>query len=195
MTRSKSEIFATNDVIRSNYVDHPWRNSLGIPLFKPLFYETYKETKEDGRSKVRYSLKRFDLNAEIDGEIRLLPSISRLYLETADPTEYEFATKYFEDWQHWKTLSQTKWFQPYLIPMREELELKLRSNALKKIKEIAFGKGPPNFTANKIILDETWKEKNSRGRPTNKEIDENLKKETEEAKKLANLLEEIEKGE
>ena len=62
---------------------------------------------------------------------KLYPSIKRLYLEIADPTEYRFAKVCFEGWNPWKRMfEKTNLLKPYIEDWRSELEVKLRSEGV-----------------------------------------------------------------
>lgn len=144
---------------------------MGRRLYGSLFFEIAKYNKDF----CLYTLKRYDW----DG----YPSLFKLYLEMEDPTEYEFANTYFEDWDHWNRLCQTKWFKPYVTAWREELDLKIKSKALKAIKQEA-AKGDKNkFQANKILLDRSWESKTTttgRGRPSKEQVEQRVQELAEE---------------
>lgn len=111
------------------------------------------------RPNVLYSLKDYDNND--------LPSLHRLYLECNDPTEYSFAKKYFDGWTHWKKLIACNWFKPYLEAMREELEIKMKAEALNNIRYKAGENGKDGLAANKYILEKGYVDKDDkRGRPS-----------------------------
>lgn len=118
------------------------------------------------------------------------PSLYRLYMEMGDLTEYEFATKYFYNWEHWKLLCTLEWFIPHVARWREELDLKTKAEALKRIKEEAKDpKAKNTFSANKILIDRSWENSKPKaprraGRPSNEEVQGELKKEVKEAKVL-----------
>jgi hypothetical protein len=156
----------------------PFKTPQGKHYLRGLFYE---ETLAD-KSTVSYTLK--------DDDYAGYPSLRRLYLETNDPTEYEFACKYLAGWKHWEMLSESAWFKPYVTRWRKELDLRLKSKALVKIMEIADKEGKEAFNANKFIL--SWKsDTNKVGRPSKNEIidrTEELKAIAADAKRLQNVL-------
>jgi hypothetical protein len=125
---------------------------------KSLFYETsaYPEL-------VRYTLKAHDHMG--------FPSLRRLYLEADDPTEYEFVKKYLEGIDHWDDLCACKWFKPHIDSWRRELELRLKSQALLRIREEAMAGGRNSLQANRFLVDKGWETKpGQRGRPSKDEI-------------------------
>lgn len=134
-----------------------FKNSTGRRYLQALFYETTLSDK----STVVYTLKESDHEG--------YPSLSRLYLETGDPTEYQFAIRYLDGWSHWQELSTAKWFQPYVEAWRAELAVKLDSEALARIQEVARDKAHPGYYyANKHLLELARKpvDAKKRGRPT-----------------------------
>lgn len=118
-------------------------------------------------SLVLYTLKDYDI--EVDG--RLVPSLSRLYIEAADVSEYDFALKYFGSWKHWKMISDANWFKEYITPMREELATKLMSLSVKRIAQLAEGDTRDAFQANRYLLDKGYIAKvGVKGRPSKEAI-------------------------
>lgn len=87
------------------------------------------------------------------------PSLRRLYLEMADPTEYEFANKYLFDWDHWQKIVNNAILYAYIEEWREELEVKIRSQAIRKMLAM-----DGNFNAIKWAADGHWNTR-GRGRP------------------------------
>lgn len=120
-----------------------FKDSVGRWFTKGLFWETCKPENKGWAS---YTLK----EQEHEG----LPSLKALYLQASDPTEYEFAKAHLGGWLHWKTLCQSSWFQPHLEEWREELEIKLRSEAIKKIAE--HSRGDKGYQAAKFLADRGW---------------------------------------
>lgn len=110
-------------------------------------------------------------------------SLYRLYIETADPTEYAFAIRYLDGWEHWELLCQSQWFKPYVTRWRRELETKIRSQSLAKIIDLAHNSDSREaFQAQKFLLSGDWKTRDEakRGRPSKDEI-------KHEAERLARL--------
>lgn len=133
-----------------------FRNPMGRRYLRALFFEEVGEDK----STVVYTLKREDHLG--------YPSLYRLYLETADPTEYRFARAHLDGWSHWKELSEADWFAPYITEWRHELEVRLRSEALATIVAVAKDETNSNsYHANKYLLEGPWKavQKKNVGRP------------------------------
>lgn len=98
-----------------------------------------------------------------------------LYLSVADPTEYRFAEKllgsdYTIFWDQWRRLLATPDFMVFLNKWREELEIKLRSNAVLTLKESA--KDPEKgVTAARWLAEKGWEPKRKVGRPSKEEME------------------------
>lgn len=95
----------------------------------------------------------------------LYPSIKRLYLECEDVTEYEFANKYFASWSHWKRLQKNARIADHISDWREELEVKLRAQAIRNIIDQTTSDSQGSFQAAKWLADRGW-DKRAAGRPS-----------------------------
>lgn len=142
-----------------NKFRHPNTNNR---YYKALFFE---ETGAD-KSTVVYTLK------DVDHEG--FPSLYRLYMELDDPTEWEVANQLMDGWEHWENLCTCTWFKPIVERWRKEVELRMKSKALHRIRSEAKTASKEAFAANKYILEKGWEPKESsksgRGRPTKDEI-------------------------
>jgi hypothetical protein len=100
------------------------------------------------------------------------PSLYQLYMDLDDPTEWEVAQSLMDGWEHWEMLCKCTWFKPYIDRWRKELELRMKSKALARIKSEAKTGSKESFGANKYLLEKGWepKEGSSRGRPSKEEI-------------------------
>lgn len=114
-----------------------------------------------------YTLK--DRDYEYEG--KMFPSIKLLYLEMADPTEYEFANKYFLNWKHWMKICENKLLRKYVDEWREELEIKLRSHAVKNMLKSAKD---GNYQACKWLADRGWHTRPA-GRPSKADVEREKK--------------------
>ncbi len=138
-------------------------DSKGAPLTQGLFLETAYSNTEN----VVYTLKPRD--HVYKG--KKLYSIRRLFLEVADPTEYEFAYKYFLDWEHWQRIKANQTIYKHLKGMEYELEVKLRSEGVKNAIDHARN---GTFQAAKWLADRGW-EKRGAGRPTKEAVEHEKK--------------------
>lgn len=100
-------------------------------------------------------------------------SLKKLYLEMSDLGEYDFANKYFYNYDHWMRICKHAMLFPYIEKIREELELKLRSEAIKKIYDLAKGTNPAALNAAKFISKREWELKHSSSRKNKKEKEKN----------------------
>lgn len=91
-------------------------------------------------------------------------SLKRLYLEMSDPIEYDFANEYLIDYPHWERLCENKIIAKHVKQWRKELELKLRSEGVATLIELA----PDSYQAAKWLADKGWETKRA-GRPSKKE--------------------------
>jgi hypothetical protein len=99
-------------------------------------------------------------------EGKIYPSLKRLYLEAEDPTEYDFASTYLLGWRHWLRLCENKLIRKQIDEWREELEMKLRSRAVKEMIKSAEKGG---VQASKWLADRGWAQRGA-GRPSKADI-------------------------
>lgn len=136
-----------------------FKDSQGRALTQGLFLEHKYDTKY-----AVYTLK--DEDFEYEGHI--YPSLKRLYLEFEDPIEYDFANEHLLNWNQWKRITGNALFSDLVEQWREELNLKIRSGALRGMSDAAYGKD--NVQAYKYLLEKGW-EKRGVGRPSKKAQD------------------------
>lgn len=142
-----------------------FKNEQGQRLLKALFFEQVGADK----STVVYSTK--DNDHTYEG--RTYPSLYRLYLACEDLTEYSFATKYLDGWEHWEILSNCTWMKPLVARWRKELQLLLKSKALFRLMNEAQSSSKNAFQANKFIVEKGYVDaeaKSKVGRPSKEEI-------------------------
>jgi hypothetical protein len=137
-----------------------FRNTNNVLMFRGIFYET-----STSKPNVVYTLKDFDHKG--------YPSLYRLYMEEADPTEYLFATKHLESWEHWLALCEAPWFKKHVHRWRQELELKAKAQAIAVIVKASKGDGRDAVQAAKYLAEKGWdKSPTSRGRPSKDQVNE-----------------------
>ena len=138
----------------------------------------FEQTLAD-KSSVVYTLKDWDHSVESTdasgvATVKVYPSLYRLYMEMEDLTEYEFANKYLDGWEHWEMLNACEWFKPYVERWRKELTLKVQARALKALRAEAQSSSKNSFVANKFLVDRGWVDKSEkshgRGRPSKDEV-------------------------
>tara|TARA_R100001377_G_scaffold46_3_gene91 strand:- start:4204 stop:4731 length:528 start_codon:yes stop_codon:yes gene_type:complete len=132
-----------------------FKGSNGKTKSKSLFYELcYSETDD-----AVFTLKDRDLEAH--GKLYL--SLQKLYLSLApnDPTEYEFAQTVFGSWEVWKIVSNSVGVKSHVAKWRREVEVKVKSEAIKAIAEEMKTNGRSSFSAAKLLLDKGWLDKDN----------------------------------
>lgn len=117
-----------------------------------------------------------------DGEDKVykgktFPSLKKLYIEYADPTEYMFANEYLFDWKHWKRLCNNAIVSRHIEEWREELELSLVSEGIQTMIDLAGDK--QSYQAAKFLADRGW-DKTEKGRPSKEQIEGELKRRADE---------------
>lgn len=148
---------STGFVFPELYKDNPYRDNMGHRLFQMLFWELSKD-----KSKALYTLKDFDHEG--------CKSLYKLFIAEMDPTEYRFATKYFDSYDHWMAITKKQWFSPHIAKWREELEIKLRSEALSRIVAESKSGSKSSFMANRFLLERGWANKAGKGRPSKEQV-------------------------
>jgi len=120
-----------------------------------------------------------------------LDEFRNLYLSENDPTEYKFAIKILGSWDHWQKMTESPSLSLYINKWREELEIKIKSDAIRDIVE--FSKADKGFQAAKWLADGEWNKRKA-GRPTKAEVERNerirtgIRDEIDEDEKRVSLL-------
>lgn len=108
----------------------------------------------------------------------------KTFVEEGDPTGYKWAMKYLGDWEHWCVLLKCTWFKEALTEWQKELEAKLQSEAMDRIRAIAQDETDKSgLVAAKYLADKAWKDKktpSTRGRPSAAEITGELKRQAQD---------------
>lgn len=160
-----------------------FKNSNGQLYTKRLFYETSGGLND--KSTVIYTLK--DSDYTVDGVTYL--SLYQRYLDMEDLTEFDFASTFFDSYEHFRILCQAEWFFEHVTRWRNELKLKLKAKALHRLKAVSSDTQNKNyFEANKLILShlsEGDKDKPKRGRPNKEELAKAVKEVAKEDATLA----------
>lgn len=133
------------------------KDHVGAYRTSSLFFETNQSTLEPV-----FTLKKEDLYKD-DGE-KVYYSIYPLYMSIADPTEYDFALAVFGSWHQWEKILEGTKIRAVVQQWRDELEVKLRSEALQSIARLAQD-DQRGFQAAKYMAEGGWKQKKV-GRPT-----------------------------
>jgi hypothetical protein len=154
----------------------PFKSSMNQFYTRVLFYEVWVTMPE----KDRVIQPVFSLNEDRDGLI----NCRKTFLELEDPTGYLWSQQYLGSYEHWEKLMRAPWFQEAYQSWLEELKMKIKVRALKKIKEIASGdiEGTPQATvlaAARYLADAGYEAKPGRGRPSKEDLKGELKRQAQ----------------
>lgn len=116
---------------------------------------------------------------------KLYPSIWKLYALYDNPTEYEFATSYFENYTHWCEIRELAWMKKNYQEARADLEKRIESKSFDAIKKL------DTFPAQKWLAEGGYKDKEKAGRPSNAKLEGELKKRAEEKEAVVSDLNRI----
>jgi len=117
---------------------------------KSLFYElSYNDTTD-----VIFTTKEHDISVRD----KLYVSLQQLFVNMVpnDPTEYEFAMSVFGSWEVWKIISEAPQVRPFVTNWRNEVVVKVKSQAIQAIAEEMRSNGRSSFSAAKLLLDKGW---------------------------------------
>ena len=99
-------------------------------------------------------------------------SLHKRYVDMEDVGEFDFAEKYFYNYHHWLKVKASGFFKPYYAAMVEELNAKLRSKAIKAMRE-QMAEGAASQATLKYLADKDYDKapvgKPKRKKPTKKE--------------------------
>ena len=137
----------------------PYKDKMGRWRTQSLFKEFYLSNRDEYPPV--FTLKEYE-----DGG---LPSMRQLFLSYNDPTGYMFAKEILRSYEHWRKLCSLAWFQEHLVMWKEELEIKLVSDGLLKLKELSKGTDGSALKASTYLIEKGWEPK--KGRPKKEDID------------------------
>lgn len=143
----------------------PYRSEKGHWLSTILFYETHADRYNDKWQPV------FTLNKDHPGLI----NARKTFVELCDPTGYKWAMLYLGDYAHWLHLLKQQFFRDAYETWMDELNMKLKSEAIARLQEIAKSDTAQATVANKYLASREY-DKAERGRPSKSEITGELKR-------------------
>lgn len=131
------------------------KTSNGIIRTKSLFYELSYHDPEYAI----FTTKEHDI--EFQG--RRMLSLQQLYVAMVpnDPTEYEFAQTVFGSWEVWDKIQRAPQIAPFVKKWRNEVEIKVKSQAIQAIAEEMKTGGRSSFSAAKLLLEKGWLDKDN----------------------------------
>ena len=144
---------------------------------KALFYEPSYEQPGDSPMQLV-----FTLNAEVEGLI----NFGREYVADMDTTGYTTANRLLDGYPHLVALMKAGWFRDAREKWDEEIEAKLRSEAMEAVRRIARSGDKNALQAAKFLAAQghTVKSASTRGRPTKTQIDAEIKEQAKQAKTI-----------
>lgn len=151
-------------------VKFPYRNESNQRYTRQLFYEQWVQLPVESR----VVEPAFTLYQSKEGYTNL----GREYLADCDPTGYTTAIRIFGEYSYWKYLLKSQWFREAVRVWDEEMEAKLYSQGLAKIRELANSEDKSALTAAKFLANKEFrlsgKASTQRGRPTTEEVEGKL---------------------
>lgn len=115
------------------------------------------------------------------------PSIHKLFVEMGDVSEWNFANKYFDGYQHWLQVKASAFFKPVYAAMVEELHAKIQGESVQKmIEQMKAGEASQatlSYLANKGYIEKAAVGKPKRKKPEDKAKLYSIKSDLERIKK------------
>src|SRR5690242_9742651 len=124
-------------------LEYPYRNEFNQRYTKQLFYELWITLPIENRSVEPP----FTLNRPKDGYV----CMQEEYIKDADPTGYKTAMRIFGEYAYWEMLCKIKWFIENKEAWDRELDAKLKSEGISKIRELSTGDDPKALNAAKFL--------------------------------------------
>lgn len=125
-------------------------------------------------------------------EYKGLPNFGAVYVECADPTGYKVAQRLLDgDYTLWTVLMGCRWFVAAKEIWDRELDAKLASEGLEKIRELASSGMPAQaLAASKYLANKEYRKDKtaSKGRPRREDIDRAARDLASDEKDLAEDL-------
>ena len=116
---------------------------------------------------------------------RTLYSLKKIYLsyDHIPKYEYDFAMDVFGSWEHWVILSTEAQVKEHIQAWQEELEIRLKSEAMRNLLKVSRSEGNSATQANKFIVDKGWDVK--AGRPTKEEKQRQIRQDSKVRENIA----------
>jgi len=128
----------------------------------------------------------FELADNVDFAIYKLEDSKKNYIDCEDVTGYEFAINYLGGWRHWLTMKNSPTMGEVIGEWEEELEIKLRSRAIKQISELA--KTDKGYQSAKFLADRGWSTRQA-GKPSKEEVRKEARIQSKLYEEFGNVVE------
>lgn len=153
-----------------NVTNNPMKDNKGVWRTDSLFFEF----KHDD---LPYHWTIHDRDREENGVI--YPSMKLIYMayDHIPQHEYQFAMDVLGSWDHWLRMCQSSRVGQHIAIWREELDVKIKAQAVKDIMAVAKGDSAAAANAAKWLAEKGYASK--RGRPSKAEKHQLLKQEAE----------------
>jgi hypothetical protein len=174
-TRDYKEV-PVNELRKYDHRMVPLRNSKGSLKTAMLFDTPANKVSEE----TVFTMRRSD--HYVNGFY--LFSFRKLFMSIPDFTGYKQSIFLFDDHKHLLKLKDNKLLSEFIEDCFSELEMKYYSESLETILNQAASGDIKAISAARFIVEEGYKNKSKKGRPSNEEIAGNLKQETEREKKF-----------
>ena len=155
----------------------PYRTLNGLWFTNALFAERLPD---DHRYNVEAPM---TLYRDVPGKI----NAHRTFVDTMDPTGYTWAITYLDSWPHFERLLKTSWFREHVESWQREIAMKLKSDGIARLRDIALGSTNSAGAAAKYMADEGFT-RTPRGRPSKADVAKATKEITDaDASEVADL--------
>ncbi len=160
-------------------IPFPYKNDTNQRYTKQLFYEQWRDLPVD----LRLGDPPFTLYQEKPDHVYF----GREYVLDADPTGYKTSVRLLGTFAYWKHLLKAGWFRDAVAEWNEELDAKLKAEAMDKIREISGGDDAKALNAAKFLATHEYRKNEvaKRGRPSKEEIAGRLTQDAADEKALA----------
>lgn len=173
---------------KKNYSFSDLKDSMGRYRTQSLFWEFRFKEDEDKYSPL-FSLKEYDLEK---GKVTY-PSLKQIYMsyDHIPGFEYEFALDVFGSWDHWSKLATETIpeIRNTVKGWRDELEIKLKAQAIKSLIAASREDDAKGFNAAKYLADKGYAP--TRGRPSKEEVEREKKIQAGVSKELQEDMERL----
>lgn len=117
----------------------------------PLLYEANIQRQDIPVADALFTMRTQDMIHEKSGTY--LFSLHKIYMSCSDPTEYQVAQKLFNSYKLWQAFVASVIVEPHIDELREELDLKLKSEAMAALRETMLTEGSKGTTAAKYLAE------------------------------------------
>lgn len=148
------------------------KDEIGRYRTQSLFWETRTQIRptKDNYDAI-FTIKNYD--HEVDGKVYY--SLKNIYLsyDHIPGYEYQFALDVFGSWEHWQKIANDSIFKKNVADWREELEVRLKADAIRSLIKQSRINDAKAITAAKYLAEKGYVP--TRGRPSKEEVEREKK--------------------